>query len=133
MKLSFILAYVLLLLFAKFLKHRRCANEYTRPILEAIYGPYKNDKQYWFVVHRLFLIMMYLLDSIEPYQHTIYIGIALILVFFIFGLAMFRPYKSKFINLLDCQLLFNPGYIYFTMQHLEITGYSILQLSSCFS
>ena len=103
---SFLLPYVLLLLY----------------VLSS-----KNNKQYWFVARLLLLIMMYLY-SIEPYQHTIYIGIAFILVFFIFGQAMFRPYKSKFINLLDCWLLFNLVYIYFTMQYLEITIYSILAL-----
>ena len=36
---------------------------------------------------------------------------------------MFRPYKS---NLLDCWLPFNLAYKYFTMQHLEITGSSVL-------
>ena len=116
--LPLLLPYVLLLLFSK-----TCANEYTRPIVEAIHAPYKNNKQYWFVAHHLLLIIMYLLYSIEPYQHTIYIVIASILVFFIFGQAMLRSYKSKFTNLLDCWLLFNLVYIYFTMQHLEITVY----------
>ena len=123
-----LLPYVLLLLFAKPLRHWTCVNEYTRPILEAIHAPYKNDKEYWFVARLLLLIMMYLLYSFEPYQHTIYIAIASILVLFIFGQAMFRPYKSNFINLLDCWLLFNLAYIYFTMQHLEITIYSILAI-----
>ena len=123
-----LLPFVLLLLFGKSLRHWTCANEYTRPILEAIHTPYKIDKQYWFVARLLLLIMMYLLYSIEPYQHTIYIAIASILVFFIFGQAMFRPYKSKLINLLDCWLLFNLVYIYYTMQHLEITVYSIIAI-----
>ena len=126
--LPLLLSYVLLLLFAKSLRHWTCANEYTRPIVEAIHAPYKNDKQYWFVARLLLLIMMYLLYSIEPYQHTIYIVIASILVFFMFGQAILRPYKSKFINMLDCWLLFNLVYIYFTIQHLEITVYSILAI-----
>ena len=125
---SLLLPYVLLLLFAKPFRRWTCVNEYTRPILEAIHAPYKNNKQYWFVARLLLLIMMYLLYSIEPYQHTIYIGIATILIFFIFAQAIFRPYKSKFINLLDCWLLFNLVYIYFTMQYLEITNYSIIAI-----
>ena len=71
-----ILLYILLLLFAKSLRHCTCANEYTRPILEAIHAPYKNDKKYWFVARLLLLIMMYILYSIEPYQYTIYVAIA---------------------------------------------------------
>ena len=121
--LPLLLSYVLLLLFAKSLRHWTRGNEYTRPIFEAIHDPYKNNKQYWFVARLLLLIIMYLLYSIEPYQHTIYIAIASILVFFIFCQAMLRSYKSKFTNLLDCWLLFNLVYIYFTMQHLEITVY----------
>ena len=40
---------------------------------------------------------------------------------------MFRPYKSNFINLLDCWLLFNLAFIYITtwyLGHMEITVYS---------
>ena len=97
--LPLLFSYVLLLLFAKSLRHWTRANEYTRPIFEAIHAPYKNDKQYWFVARLLLLIIIYLLYSIEPYQHTIYIVIASILVFFIFCQAMLKSYKSKFINI----------------------------------
>ena len=126
-----LLPYVLLLFFAKPLRHCTNANEYTRPILEAIHAPYKNDKQYWFVARLLLLIMMYILYSIEPYQHTIYIVFASILFFFIIGQAIFRPYKSNFINLLDCWLLFNLAFIYITTWYLgniEVTYYSIVAI-----
>ena len=109
-----LLPYVLLLVFTKPLRHWTCANEYTRPVLEAIHAPYKNGKQYWFVARLLLLIIMYILYSIEPYEHTVYIAIASALFFFIIGQAMFRPYKSNFINLLDCWLLFNLAFIYTT-------------------
>ena len=126
-----LLPYVLLLLFAKPLRHWTCVNEYTRPILEAIHAPYKNDKQYWFVARLLLLIMMYILYSIEPYQHTIYIAIASALFFVIIGQAMFRPYKSNFINMLDCWLLFNLSFIYITtwyQGYMEVTVYSIVAI-----
>ena len=116
-----------LLLFTKPLRHWRCTNEYTRPILEAIHAPYKNGKQYWFVARLLLLIIMYILYSIEPYAQVIYIAIASILFLFIIGQAMFRPYKSNFINLLDCWFLFNLAFIYITtwyLGHMEITVYS---------
>ena len=122
-----LLPYVLLLLFVKPLRHWTCANEYTRPILEAIHAPYKNGKQYWFVARILLLIIMYILYSIEPYAQVIYIAIASILFFFIIGQAMFRPYKSNFINLLDCWLLFNLAFVYTTtwyLGHIEVTVYS---------
>ena len=126
-----LLPYILLLLFAKLLRHCTNANEYTRPLLEGIHAPYKNDKQYWFVARLLLLIMMYILYSIEPYQHIIYIVIASILFFFIIGQAIFRPYKSNFINLLDCWLLFNLAFIYITTWYLgnmEVTVYSIVAI-----
>ena len=126
-----LLPYILLLLFAKPLRHWTCTNEYTRPILEAIHAPYKNGKQYWFVARLLLLIIMYILYSIEPYQHTIYIAIASILFLFIIGQAIFRPYKSNFINLLDCWLLFNLAFIYITTWYLgniEVTYYSIVAI-----
>ena len=116
-----------LLLFAKPLRHWTCANEYTRPIIEAIHAPYKNGKQYWFVARLLLLIMMYVLYSIEPYAQVIYIAIASVLFLFIIGQAMFRPYKSNFINLLDCWILFNLGFVYITiwyLGHMEVTVYS---------
>ena len=126
-----LISYVFLLLFAKPLRHCRCANEYTRPILEAIHAPYKSGKQYWFVARLLLLIMMYILYSIEPYAHVIYIAIASILFFFIIGQAMFRPYKSNFINLLDCWLLFNLSFLYITtwyQGYMEVTVYSIVAI-----
>ena len=126
-----LLPYVLLLIFTKPLRHWRYVNEYTRPILEAIHAPYKNGKQYWFVARLLLLIMMYILYSIEPYAHTIYITIASALFFVIIGQAMFRPYKSNFINLLDCWLLFNLVFIYTTtwyLGHMEVTVYSIITI-----
>ena len=121
-------SYVLLLLFGKLLRHWTCANEYTRPILEAIYAPYKNDKQYWFVARLLLLIMMYILYSIKPYAQVIYIAIASILFLFIIGQAIFRPYLSNFINLLDCWLLFNFAFLYITtwyLRHMEVTVFDI--------
>ena len=123
------LPYVLLLLFAKPLRHWTCANEYTRPILEAIHAPYKNDMHYWFVARLLLLIIMYIFYSIEPYAQVIYIAIGLLLFFFIIGQAMFRPYKSNFINLLDCWLLFNLGLVYIIiwyLKHMEATVYNIV-------
>ena len=126
-----LLPYVFLLLFVKSLRHWKCVNEYTRPILEAIHAPYKNGRQYWFVARLLLLIMMYILYSIEPYAQVIYIVIASILVLFIIGQAMFRPYKSNFINLLDCWLLFNLAFVYISTWyegHMEVTVYSIVPI-----
>ena len=126
-----LLTYILLLLFAKSLRHWTRANEYTRPIIEAIHAPYKNGKQYWFVTRLLLLIIMYIWYSIEPYSHTIYIAIASILLLFIIGQAMFRPYKSNFVNLLDCWFLFNLAFIYFTtwyLGHMEVIIYNIVAI-----
>ena len=126
-----LLTYILLLLFAKSLRHWTRANEYTRPILEAIHAPYKNSKHYWFVARLLLLIIMYIWYSIEPYSHTINIAIATILLLFIIGQAMFRPYRSNFVNLLDCWLLFNLAFIYFTtwyLQHMEAIIYNIVAI-----
>ena len=119
------------LIFSKPLRYWACANEYTRPILEAIHAPYKNSKQYWFVARLLLLIIMYILYSIKPYAQDIYIAIASILFFFIIGQATLRPYKSNFINLLDCWLLFNLTFIYITiwyLRYLEMTVYIIVAI-----
>ena len=124
-----LLPYVLLLLFAKPLRYWTYVNEYTRPMLEAIHAPYKNGKQYWLIARLLLLIMMYILYSIEPYARIIYIAIASVLFLFIIGQAMFRPYKSNFINLLDCWLLFNLGFVYITtwyQGYMEATVYSMV-------
>ena len=126
-----LLPYVLLLIFVKPLRHWPCTNEYTRPILEAIHAPYKNGKQYWFVARLLLLIMMYILYSIEPYAQGIYVAIASIMVLFIIGQGMFRPYKSNFINLLDCWLLFILAFVYITMWylgHMKVTVYGIVAI-----
>ena len=123
--------YTVFLFFAKPLRHWKCVNEYTRPFLETIHAPYKNNKHYWFIARLLLLIMMYILYSVEPYQHNIYMAIALILFFFIIGQAIFRPYKNNFTNLLDCWFLLNLAFIYITMWYLgnmEVIIYSIVAI-----
>ena len=119
---------VLLLLFNKPLRHWTCANEYTRPILEAIHAPYKNNKEYWFVARLLLLIVMYILYSIGPYAQVIFIAIASILFLFIIGQDILRPYKSNVINLLECWILFNFVFVYITtwyLRHMEVIVFNI--------
>ena len=66
--------YLLLLLLPKSLRQsQRKLNEWSRPILESLYAPYKQGRQYWFVGRLLMLIFMYLLFAVKPYSLVIFV------------------------------------------------------------
>ena len=74
-----------------------------RPVYEAIHGPYKEKKNYWFTA-RLFLLIainvIYIsLRSINPSYIVLFTSV-LLMVFTIVQ-AHIRPFKSQLINMLD--------------------------------
>ena len=71
---------------------------------------------------------MYILYSIEPYEYFIYTAIASMLFFFIIGQAIYRPFRNKLINLLDCWLLFNLSFIYITTKDYDVKVYSLVAI-----
>lgn len=63
------------------------------------------------------LIFMYLLFAVKPYSLVIFVTLAIILVFFTILQAIFKPYKSKWNNGLDCWLMINLACLYITLSN----------------
>ena len=105
--LGLLLPYVLLLLFAKPLRPLACFKKYLQPLLEALHAPYKEGKQYWFILHILLQCTIYGIYS--RYRATniymFYITIHPILVIFLVFQAYIKPFKNKLVNILDCWLM----------------------------
>ena len=106
--ISLLLPYVLILIFAKSIRHMSI-NKYIRPIIEAIHAPYKEGKEYWYVARLIFLIGMYVIyislrarNALEIYVITTPFVVLLLLLH-----VYFKPYKSKVIYFLDCWLILN--------------------------
>ena len=110
-----LLPFIFLLVFTKLM---RCwvLYQYIRPVLEAIYGPYKDSKRYWFVL-RLFLIMymcaIYIIyRSVNIY--LLYVCTSPVLLLYVVVQTFSKPYKNKYINILDTFVMFNLMFLYVT-------------------
>lgn len=102
-----LMTYLFLLLFPRPLRSNAKLNEWTRPVIESIKAPYKEGRHYWFVARILVITSLYILYSTETYVSFFNVTVMIILIFIMLSQAVFNPYKSKLINLLDCWLLVN--------------------------
>ena len=114
----FLIPYIMLLVLGKpLIRHSKRANFYIRPIYEAIHAPYKEGKQYWFTARLLLLIIVYIVYVVFGTNN--YVTLSLITSFllssFTVGQALFRPFKSKALNILDCWLMLNITLVYNTI------------------
>ena len=131
--LSLILPYILFFLFAKpFIRHSSLASNYLRPVFEAIHAPYKEGRHHWFVARLLLLAIIYALYA-RVQGNILYIIIASLLGLFLISQLLFRPFKSKLLNLLDSLLMFNLILIYVTLWHINQNKAMILNVVAvCF-
>ena len=123
-----LLPYLFILMFAKPLR-RFSIYQYIRPVLEAIYGPYKNRKQHWFVL-RLFLLM---------YMYSVYIACRSFDIYLIYVLTSpalllyslvqcyIKPFKSNLINATDSYFMFSLTLLYGTTWYFIFYGYGQLE------
>ena len=113
-----IVPYISLLLLGKpLVRFSKIGTFYIRPILEAIHAPYKEGRQYWFVARLLLIIIVYIMYVLLRTRNdkVLNVTISSLLLSFLIGQALFRPFKSKLINLLDCWLMTNVTLAYITM------------------
>ena len=114
--LLFIIPYITLLLLAKpLIQYSRLANFYLRPIYEAIHAPFKEGRELWFVGRLMLLIFIYIMYVVERNSIIFYLTISSLLTSFLIGQTLFRPFKHKLINILDCWLMFNITLVYVSM------------------
>ena len=86
--------------------------ECLRPIYEAIHAPYKYNKQYWFTARQLLLIYVFIVYTIYKGKSINDIVFAFSIVLTVYMLfvtveAYLKPFKKKFINVLDLSVMMN--------------------------
>ena len=112
----FLIPYMLITLTGRLLMKSNKIREYLRPIYEAIHAPYKYNKQYWFTARQLLLILSSVVYTIYRGSNMtkflfIYSIILLVYMFFVTFQAYLKPFKNKFINILDLSAMINYGTI----------------------
>ena len=115
-----VLPYITLLIVAKpLIRCNRLANLYLRPIIEAIYAPFRRSKEYWFVARILLLIVLYVTYAVLRNNSTyvLHMVTAFLLAIFLYGQMLFPPYRKKSLNLLDSWLMFNITLVYAMMSN----------------
>ena len=112
----FLIPYMLIILTGRLLMKSNKIREYLRPIYEAIHAPYKYNKQYWFTARQLLLIFTSIVYTIYRARSTSKFLFAFsiflpVYVLFVTVQAYLKPFKNKFINILDLSVMINYGTI----------------------
>ena len=84
-------------------------SKYCRPLIEAIHAPYKQGKEYWFVLRIVLLIFFYTIYAIFRGLNWLLIcDITLpVLSAFIVAQVHIKPFKSNIVNVLDLLPMLN--------------------------
>ena len=102
-----ILPYLILLLGARWWIKYRFINLYCKPILDAVHGPYKEDRYYWFGL-RLILVLQQLIVFLASGQYSInlvfWINCPILIIFTVIHTSAW-PFKSKSVCILDGLLM----------------------------
>ena len=103
-----ILPYLLISTLGSFGLRYRWVNK-LRPFIDAIHGPYKDNRRYWFGVRLILLVTVYIsyafLRSRYP-QEQLLLTLVL-LVTFITVQASIRPFRNDLVGMLDTWFMFN--------------------------
>ena len=104
-----LLIYVGLLTFSNSLRKFKLGNKYLKPLIEAIHAPYRQGREQWFTARIMLLIILYSVYAVYRSKNAFIIYRIAIptLVLFIIVQAYRKPFKSKFINIMDCTLMYN--------------------------
>lgn len=110
----FLIPYLVLLLGARSWLRIRLINRYLKPFLDSMLASYKDDKEYWFGARMLLLVFTYLVYSGFRGYKLLYIypvnGCTIII--FSIAHAVAEPFRSRFVNCVDCFLMGNLCMIY---------------------
>ena len=100
---SIVLLPYLFLLFTGRLISRYRIGDTLRPFYEAIHGPYKENRKYWFVARLILLMIMCILFAVFRGVGSVCLPLmtSALLMTFIVIQAYIQPFKSTAINILD--------------------------------
>ena len=105
--LLFIVPYTAIGVLGRKLTRYRCVAKYMRPFIEALQGPYKDNRKYWFGVRLLVQITVYIIHSVlQDSNSTIkpLIYIFILITFICLQIRLF-PYKKWVMNMLDLWMM----------------------------
>ena len=100
-----LLPYMVLVLFGKLLLRVDKLREYVRPLYEAIHAPFKEKKWYWFALQQLFLLLVYVLETVSGGKAWSMLVLLILLIIFLYLQAFSMPFKNKLINILNLSLV----------------------------
>ena len=123
-----LLSYMTILVTGRSLMRVGKLREYIRPIYEAIHGPYKHNKEFFFTTRLLLLVFLYIL---YPFFRTgdIYKGCVIaipIVTTYITIEAFTRPYRKMWLNVLDLFIMWLYVMVSVTMWYLFISNKVLL-------
>ena len=123
----FLTPYVILLVCGKHLIKPSLGDKYFRSAYESIHIPYREKRRYWFVV-RFFLLITFYLMYASFRSYNVFLTNAMfvpLLIIFLFLQLWRRPFKSKFINILDSFVLIDLIFFYCLNWHLNFNPQTI--------
>ena len=111
----FLVPYMCLIIGGKWLIRSSLGDAYFRSAYESIHAPFREKRRYWFLARVFLLITLYLIYAIfrsyNPFLMNV-ISLPLLIIFLFLQLHL-RPFKNKFINILDSFVLFDLTILYF--------------------
>jgi predicted outer membrane repeat protein len=98
-----VVPYCIVIIFGSCLmKKIKYVRKYIRPIYEAIHGPFKYEKRYWFALRYKAMISLWMINALLSNNlHVCWSLIICILQFLLTFQAYSRPFKSKVVNILS--------------------------------
>ena len=103
-----ILPYLLVGTLGSFGLRYRWVNK-LRPFIDAIHGPYKDNRRYWFGVRLVLLVVVYVTYAIlrGRFPHQQLLLTLLLLTSFTIVQAAIRPFERDLVGILDTWVMFN--------------------------
>ena len=114
-----LIPYMAIILFGKRLMKFDKFRKYIRPFFEAIHAPYKDNMWYWFALNQVFVVLVYVLGTINGWKYLSLSVFCEVILFQIFNISQscFMPFKNKILNVLNIFLVLNLSIAYFTAMY----------------
>ena len=129
----FFIPYLTVLIGGRYFIRSSFGDKYLRAAFEAIHGPYKEKRKYWFTARLFLLVTMFTVFSFISVigVSTVCVISVFLLIFFLFVQLHLKPFKSTFINVVDSTLLLNLIVLYHIGWYLTVTN-EASKLQTCY-
>ena len=119
---TFLVPYTCLLITGRCVLKLSCGARYFRAAYEAIHGPYKEKRHFWFSARLFLLIAMFVTHS-SLLLRASFIVILLMLIVFLFFQLLLQPFKNNLVNILDSLVLLNLVLFYLAVSYESVHGH----------